>query len=305
MADRPKAVGLPNRGVVKVAGDDARTFLDGLITNSVAAVAPGRAVHAALLSPQGKIIADFFVTEAGREDGAQDGAEDGGGFYLDAPLVAAADLAKRLSMYKLRARVAIEDLSGDFGVMAAWGGSRTPEDVALAYADPRLPSLGWRMVVHRSRIAAATEEFGEAPADYEDHHALRAEQGVGEAGFDFQPGAAFPHEINMDQLGGVDFKKGCYVGQEVVSRMQHRGTARTRLVQLRYEGGFGVGEGAAVTAGEKTLGLTGTASGGVGLAMIRLDRAAEALGAGLTVTAGGVPAAIVRPAWWTADWPLP
>jgi tRNA-modifying protein YgfZ len=297
MGNGLKAVGLPNRGVLRVAGEDARAWLDNLVTNAMAGVAPGLAAHAALLTPQGKIIGDFIVTEAA--------PEDGGGFYLDAPLVATPELAKRLALYKLRAKVAVEDLSEELGVVAIWGGAFAPESVALAYADPRLAALGWRMIVHRSQIDTAVAEFMEAPADFPDHHALRAALGIGEAAFDYQPGDAFPHEINMDQLHGVDFKKGCYVGQEVVSRMQHRGTARTRLVQLAYEDGFAAAEGAPVTAGEKTLGVAGTSGGGLGLAMLRLDRAAEAVAAGVPIAAGGVPARIVRPAWWTASWPLP
>ena len=190
-------------------------------------------------------------------------------------------------------------------MLALWGGAFDAEDVALAFRDPRLPALGWRMIAHRSRSEAAIGSLGAEPAPLAAYHAHRAACGVGEAGFDFQPGDAFPHEINMDQLKGVDFRKGCYVGQEVVSRMQHRGTARTRLAQLRYEGGFGVAEGSPVTAGDKTLGTTGTAANGLGLAMLRLDRAAEALAQGAAITAGGVPVTVVKPEWWTADWPLP
>jgi len=234
-------------------------------------------------------------------------AEDGGGLYCDAPLVAAAELAKRLRLYKLRAKVAVEDLSADLAVVAAWGeGSEAAlEGVALAYADPRVAALGWRLIVHRSQVEEAIAALEAIPAPLEEHHALRAAVGVGETAFDYRQGDAFPHEINMDQLHGVDFQKGCYVGQEVVSRMQHRGTARTRLVQIAYEGGLTVSDGVAVMAGEKALGTTGTAAGGIGLAMLRLDRAADALAAGLPIMAGGVPARIVKPAWWTADWPLP
>jgi folate-binding protein YgfZ len=296
MAGGMKAVGLPNRGVVRVSGEDARSFLDGLISASMARVAPGRAIHAALLTPQGKIIADFMVTEAA--------AEEGGAFWLDAPLVAVAELTKRLALYKLRARVTVEDLSPAFGIIAGWD-APVPDDIALSFADPRLEALGWRLIVHRSQIEAAIEELGAQALEPADYHALRGAAGIGEAAFDFQPGDAFPHEINMDQLGGVDFDKGCYVGQEVVSRMQHRGTARTRLVPLLYADGFAAMEGAPVTAGDKTLGITGTAAGGRGLAMLRLDRAAEAVAAGLPVVAGGLPARLVKPDWWTAAWPLP
>ncbi len=296
MAGGTKAVGLPNRGVVRVSGEDARSFLDGLITASMARVAPGRAIHAALLTPQGKIIADFLVTEAAEEDG--------GGFYCDAPLVATAELAKRLTLYKLRAKVMIEDLSSAFGVVAAWG-DPAPDDVALAYSDPRSMALGWRLIAHSSQFDLAIAELGAEAVEPEDYQRLRGTVGVGEAAFDYQPGDAFPHEINMDQLGGVDFGKGCYVGQEVVSRMQHRGTARTRLVPLLYADGFAAVEGAPVVGGDKLLGVTGTAAGDRGLAMLRLDRAAETIAAGHPILAGGLPASVLKPDWWTAAWPLP
>jgi tRNA-modifying protein YgfZ len=292
-----KAVGLPNRGVVKVAGDEARAFLDTLVTSSMDGVAEGKAIHTALLTPQGKIITDFFVTEAA--------ADDGGGFYCDVPLVSVAELAKRLTFYKLRAKVSVENLSETLGVIAVWGGTADIAGLGLAFADPRLPALGYRLIAHKTQIEAVIAEAGAAPAPLDDYHAHRAHHGIGEVAFDFALGDAFPHEINMDQLHGIDFKKGCYVGQEVVSRMQHRGTARTRLVQLRYNEGFVASSGVPVMAGEKALGTTGTAANGIGLAMIRLDRAAEAMAAGIAITAGGVPATVIKPAWWTADWPLP
>jgi tRNA-modifying protein YgfZ len=292
-----KAVGLPNRGVVKVAGEGARAFLDTLVTSSMDGVAEGEAIHTALLTPQGKVITDFCVTEAA--------AEDGGGFYCDVPLVSSAELAKRLTFYKLRAKVSVENLSETFGVVAVWDGAMDVTDFGLAFPDPRLSSLGYRLIAHRSQIEAVIAETGAALADLDDYHAHRAALGIGEVAFDFALGDAFPHEINMDQLHGIDFKKGCYVGQEVVSRMQHRGTARTRLVQLRYDEGFVAAGGAPVMAGEKRLGATGTAANGIGLAMIRLDRAAEAVVAGVPITAGAIPATVIRPSWWTADWPLP
>jgi tRNA-modifying protein YgfZ len=300
MTDGTKAAALPNRSVIRVSGEDARGFLDGLVTGAMAGVAPGQGAHAALLTPQGKVIAAFFVTEAD--------AEDGGGFYLDAPLINAADLAKRLGFYRLRARVEIAEMP-ELGVVAVWGGALEAEALGLAFADPRLaadgPSaMGWRAIVHRSQVDALAAEAGAALVDATEYHALRIAHALPEPGFDYLPNEAFPHELNMDQLNGVDFRKGCYVGQEVVSRMQYRGTARTRAVTLAYEGGVTVIEGAAVMAGDRAIGKAGTGAAGLGLAIIRLDRAAEAVAAGVPLTAGGVPARIVKPAWWTADWPF-
>jgi tRNA-modifying protein YgfZ len=269
MSDGLKAALLPHRGLIRVAGAEARGFLDGLVTNAMAGVAPGGAVHAALLTPQGKAIADFFITEAE--------AEDGGGFYLDVPLVNVADLAKRLTFYKLRAKVEIADMSAELGVVAFWGRPPDETGLALAYADPRLPEMGWRVIAHRSQAGALILAEDAEPVSPDDWHALRIAQALPECGFDYLPGEVFPHELNMDQLGGVDFTKGCYVGQEVVSRMQHRGTARTRAVPLVYQGGMTVLEGAPVLAGDRQIGKAGSGANGRGIAVLRLDRAAEAV----------------------------
>jgi folate-binding protein YgfZ len=133
------------------------------------------------------------------------------------------------------------------------------------------------------------------PADA--YHAHRIALGVPEGGRDFLFGDAFPHEALMDQLHGVDFDKGCYVGQEVVSRMHHRGTARTRLLPVRYPGGFVPDEGVDVTGGERTLGKTGTAADTRGLVMVRVDRADEAVRAGEEIRAGGLPLTFVKTPW--------
>ncbi len=295
MTETRKAVGLPNRGVLRVAGDDARSFLDGLVTNSLERAKPDIACHAALLTPQGKIIADFFITEAD--------AEDGGGFYCDVPVVSIDDLVRRLTLYKLRAKVTIADMSADLRVVALWGGAPVT-DLAMSFLDPRLPAMGQRVIVHTSQVDNLIEAAEATLVELEEYHDRRARLGLGEPLFDYALNDTFPHEINMDQLNGIDFKKGCYVGQEVVSRMQHRGTARTRLVQLRYEDHISIAEGAPVIAGEKTLGVTGSCCAGTGLAMLRLDRVADALAANLPIHAGGVPAAVIKPAWWSASWPL-
>jgi tRNA-modifying protein YgfZ len=297
MAQSMKAVGLPNRGIVKVQGEDARGFLETLITNAMAGVAPDTAIYAALLTPQGKIITDCFITEAD--------AEDGGGFYCDLPLLAVEAFTKRLGLYKLRAKVTIEDLSAELGVVALWGGEADAAGTALAFSDPRLAAMGLRIIASKALVAAVIAAFEAKQVALPEYHWHRARLGIGEAVFDFALGEAFPHEINMDQLHGVDFRKGCYVGQEVISRMQHRGTARTRLVQLHYPEAMAVDEGESVTAGEKTLGTACTPARGISLAMLRLDRATEAVTAGTPIMAGGVEATLQKPDWWSADWPIP
>jgi folate-binding protein YgfZ len=275
---------LTDRGVVRVAGEDAKTLLDGLFTCDLDRVTPERPRYGALLTPQGKILFDFLVFEAP--------AEAGGGYYLDVVKAYAPDLVKRLGFYKLRAKVTIEDRSETLAVVAGWGdGARPPDEIGLVAADPRVPALGWRAIIAAEDVA----ELG--PGDAEAYRAHRIALGVPEGGRDYLFGDAFPHEALMDQLHGVDFDKGCYVGQEVVSRMQHRGTARTRIVPVSYAEGFVSEEGAEVTAGGRVLGRTGTAAQGRGLVSIRLDRAEEALAAGVEILAGGLPVRFVRPDW--------
>ncbi len=295
LKDQLLATLLPHRGVLRVTGEDARGFLDGLITNAMAGARPGQAIHAALLTPQGKIITDFFVTEA----------VDDGGFYLDVPLVAAGDLARRLMLYKLRAKVEIYDLSADVGVLALWGAPFDPQGYDLAFADPRAAGAGHRLLVPRGAGEAIMAELGAGHAPLAAFHAMRVDQALSEAVFDFALGDSFPHEINMDQLHGVDFRKGCYVGQEVVSRMEHRGTARTRLIVLATQGGLTPSEGAPVMAGDRDMGRAGTGAAGRSLAILRLDRVADALAADTPLTVGGLAASPVRPPWWTHPWPFP
>jgi tRNA-modifying protein YgfZ len=280
-----KAALLPDRGVIKVIGDGARNFLHGLVTADMLKLTPGSARFCALLTPQGKIIADFFVVEAR--------PQDGGGFFLDAPRALVATLFERLNLYKLRAKILIEDLSEILGVLAIWDGASAIK-YGLCYDDPRLPALGMRSMMPPHRAADAAAELGAVLVAAEEYEAHRIALGIPRGGIDFAYGDAFPHETDMDQLGGVDFAKGCYVGQEVVSRIEHRGTARTRAVPIRYDGAAPPA-GAAVTAGGRQVGAMGSAINGRGIALLRLDRVAEA--DGQTLDAGGVAIHIVKPDW--------
>ena len=188
-----KAAVLPDRGVVKVAGEDARRLLNGLLTADVGTVAPGAARFAALLTPQGKIVADCIVAEAP--------PNDGGGFFLDCPRALASRLVDRLNFYKLRARAIIEDLSETLAVLAAWGGDGTTR-YGLAYPDPRLPALGLRVMLPAHLADKAIAELGAERVDSESYEAHRIALGVPSGGIDFGYGDAFPHEADMDQLEG-------------------------------------------------------------------------------------------------------
>jgi tRNA-modifying protein YgfZ len=282
-----KATLLSDRGVVKVAGDEARGFLHGLVSADMLELRPAGARFGALLTPQGKIIADFIATEAA--------AKDGGGFFLDVARERAKTLVDRFNLYKLRSHVMIEDLSDVLGVMAAWDGTGATA-IGLAYPDPRLPALGLRIMLPPHRADDAAASLGATLVSEGQYEAHRIALGIPRGGVDFAYGDAFPHEADMDQLGGVDFAKGCYVGQEVVSRMEHRGIARTRIVALGYEGAAPQA-GAAITAGERAVGTMGSADGGRGLALLRLDRVAEALSRGEELAAGGVKVRPIKPDW--------
>jgi hypothetical protein len=274
------AVLLADRFVLRVAGEDARKFLQGLITSDINALEESSAVHAGLLNPQGKILFDFFVVAA---DGA---------FLIDVAKEKASELRQRLGFYRLRAAVEIAEEPA-FKVAASWGDRPCLPGGAIAYADPRLPELGFRVLLPSNADVA---ELGCAPATEENYHALRIGLGVPEGGRDYAFGDTFPHEALFDQLRGVDFAKGCFIGQEVVSRMEHRGTARKRIVPVEGDGPLPA-PGTSVEADGVAIGTLGSVSGTSGLALIRLDRAGEVLARGAALAAGGVKIALRRPAF--------
>jgi folate-binding protein YgfZ len=281
-----KATNLTDRGVVKVAGTDARKLLNGLVTIDVGKVTEQSPRFAALLTPQGKIIVDFIVVSGE--------APDDDTLFLDCPRSLATTLVERIGFYKLRAKVVIEDWSDGVGVMAFWNDA-APAHWGVRYPDPRLPELGLRCISPPNPVDAAAA-FGAELVDTAAYEAHRIKLGVPSGGLDFAYGDAFPHEADMDQLHGVDFQKGCFVGQEVVSRMEHRGSARTRVVPVAFDGAHPA-RGIAVTAGGKPMGTMGSAAGGRGLALLRLDRVDEALMAGTPLMAGDVELRLVKPAW--------
>src|SRR6195952_4848893 len=282
---RMKAAFLPDRGVVKVGGEGARDFLNGLVTTDIDLIQPGLGRFGALLTPQGKIVVDFLVTEAP--------SGHGGGFLVDCPRALAQSLADKLGFYKLRAKVAVENLSDSLGVLAVWDGDpgMKPD---LTFADPRNEKLGQRILIPVELAPKAASLIGADFVDSAVYEAHRIACGAPRGGIDFMYGDAFPHETNMDRLHGVDFDKGCYVGQEVVSRTQHRGTARTRTVRLILEGSSPE-PGTAILAGDKPVGTMGSTSGQNGLALIRTDRAADALDAGTALMSGGLAIHLADP----------
>jgi len=255
----------PDRVPVRIAGKDASRLLNDVLTGHFAAE-DGPAQWWALLSPQGKIQAEGLAGWAK------------GSFWFDVDKDAADAFLKRMRLYRLRAEVELEPL-GETHVV---GWSAGPDAAAVSHSDPRAGGLGWRVIADREAAAAWSTGMG--------HAALRIGAGVMQLGPDFAPDTTFPHDIAMDALGGIDFEKGCYVGQEVVSRMKHRGTARRRPVLVE---GPGLVSGAAVMAGEREAGTLGAVAGERSVASLRLDRITD-LDA---VQVGGQAVKLALPPW--------
>ncbi|MBI1383690.1 MAG: folate-binding protein [Rhizobiales bacterium] len=296
---------LDDRAMVRVSGPDAAGFLNGLVTNAVDGLEEFMTIRfAGLLTPQGKVLFDFLVWKWDRE------------FYLDCPRPLVGDLVKRLGFYRLRAKVEIADASDQLAVAAIWSEegdlgppASLPDDV-MAFRDPRLETLGRRVAAHPDTLATAGVGLAEriagssallAEARLADYHHHRVLQGVPELTHDYAPNEVYPHDVDYDLLGGIDFKKGCYVGQEVVSRMRHKATIRTRTVavEARPNGAPLPPAGTKIRAGSVAIGTLGSSSRGLAIATLRLDRLARARTAGETMTAGDV-AIDVRAVPWLA-----
>lgn len=286
---------LPDRGAVRVAGPDAVKFLQGLVTNDVGhleadagkmAFDADRA-FAALLSPQGKVLFDFLCVPTPE------------GFVLDVARDQAQALVKRLTMYRLRAAVEITDVSDTYVLLALWGKdavSSGPTTATLAFKDPRHADLGIRILAEARFATDIGSATNGSEVDAGQYHAHRVALGVPEGGKDYAFGDTFPHEAMLDLLSGVSFTKGCYVGQEIVARMEHRGTARKRIVIVHAETALPA-PGCEIRAGEVAIGMLGSVDGHRGLAMLRLDRVKEFQDKGVGLTAGNVPVTIEIPAW--------
>lgn len=260
---------LEDRAVIAISGGEAKAFLQGLITNDVQTLAPGKAIYAALLTPQGKILFDFFV------------AEQGEFLFLDCWAPACESLRKRLLMYRLRAKL---DIVPRDDLTAAWDRTSTLED---GFEDPRLPALGRRAIVEKASRTGTS-----STASYLSN---RLSLGVPE-GADFGQDKMFALDAGFEELNGVSFDKGCYIGQELTARMKHRGTARKRLLFIESVDGAPLPIlDTPIRAGDRELGMLMSAYGSRGFALIRLDRLDESAGA--EAEADGRSLRIVRPDW--------
>jgi folate-binding protein YgfZ len=261
---------LTGRGVVEVTGEDRVAFLQGLVSNDVSMAAPGVAVWAALLTPQGKWLADFFVMAEGER------------LLLDVEAAQAPMLVQRLSRFRLRAKVALRDVSAEFAVMAAWGGSEAPHGT-LAAPDPRLPEAGWRILAAVPPVVDASE------ADW-DLHRLRL--GLPDGSRDLEPEKSVLLEGGFDELGGVSWTKGCYMGQELTARTKYRGLLKRRIFPVSVEGGLPP-SGTPVLRDGVEVGELRSARDGFGLALLRIDAVAD----GAALSAGGARLTPRVPGW--------
>ncbi|MCP2680572.1 hypothetical protein NHF45_13635 [Maricaulaceae bacterium NA33B04] len=264
------ATTLPDRAVMSITGPDARSFLQRVITRGPEGVSPDAAQFSALLTPQGKVLADFIVFDDGED-----------GLFLDVPDSEADALLKRFTLYRLRANAAITPRD-DLSVAAALGESEEElRMVAQALSpDPRSNALGIRAIV----------PAGGPQSDVELYHTARIAAGVPEFGADYGPGEIFSTDVNHDLIGGVDYKKGCFVGQEVASRMHRKGGVRKRTIVLEAQAAT---PQAPVMAGEVEIGSVTSAAGSLALARVRIDRLTKALDAGASLTIEGDLARIV------------
>jgi folate-binding protein YgfZ len=271
---------LRDRGVIEVAGADATGFLQRLITNSVLNIPKGEGRYAGLLTPQGKLLFDFFVVPLPEGPDA--------GYFIDCAGEQTADLVKRLNLHKMRVNIAIEDQSKKFAVAAIFSGEATAGIEGVFYRDTRRPSMGLRVIAPRDALAKLDR------AEASRYEAHRIAQGVPKGGVDFVHGNTFVHDVNLDLMNGVDFKKGCYVGQEVVARVHYRNSARKRIVKIHFDGPAPE-QGTQIAAGETIIGQVGSTAGAEGLAMVRLDRLEDARAAGVALKAGDVAVDVIVP----------
>jgi hypothetical protein len=261
---------LPGRGVVEVGGEDRVAFLQGLVSNDVAGAAPGAAVWAALLTPQGKWLADFFIL-----------AEEGR-LLLDCARDAAAGIVAALSRFRLRSKVALRDASGEFAVHAAWGGT-VPAEGVIAAPDPRLREAGWRVLAPVPLPADATSE------DYDRH---RLALGLPDGAPDMEREKSVLLEGGFDELSGVSWSKGCYMGQELTARTKYRGLLKKRLFPVAVEGPLPA-PGTPVMRDGGEVGEMRSGRDGAGLALLRI----EAVEAGGALRSGEAVLTPLVPGW--------
>jgi folate-binding protein YgfZ len=283
---------LDDRGILAVSGPDRRPFLQGLVSNDVDKVSPTAARYAALLTAQGKYLHDFIMVEAGES------------ILLDAEAARLGDLKRRLSMYRLRAKVSLDERP-HLAVAAVFGADTTailglPSDPGAArpfgsgvvLVDPRLASLGARAILPRERARAELADADIAETGFDSYDRLRLSLGIPDGSRDLLLEKSILLESGFDELNGVDWQKGCYIGQELTARTKYRGLVKRRLMPVRIEGPPPP-SGTVVTADGREIGEMRSSRDGLGLALLRIEPARE----GKTLAAGEASLVPVRPAW--------
>ncbi len=268
---------LNDRSVLAISGPQASSFLQGLITNDMERLETEKAIYTALLTPQGKILFEFLVIKAGDDN-----------FQVDCAAMQQDDLVRRLMLYRLRAKVEIAETP--LGVAAAWGKDELPAlpNDALIFIDPRLPQLGLRVIAPAEKLK---NYFSNDEGSYHEH---RLGLGIPDSA-DLPPDSVFALDAGFEELNGVSFSKGCYVGQEVTSRMKHRASARKRFFIV--ETGGICPQGTPLEAGGKKIGVLGTGDGNIALALARVDRVSNAKQSGAPIICAGKPVVLTAPQW--------
>ncbi len=293
---------LSDRGVLSVSGEDARTFLQGLVSNDVDKVTSDQTVYAGFLTPQGKFLFDFHMID------------QSGDILLETEGARLADFHRRLRMYKLRSKVTLADRTEDFQTVVVWGegalaalglsstaGATVEIGGGFAWTDSRLPELGARLMLPSGADPSALLASHDIqPGDLNAWETLRLSLAVPDGSRDMVVEKAVLLESGFDELNGVDWRKGCYMGQELTARTKYRGLVKKRLLPIEIDGPLPA-PGTPVVAGEREIGeiRTGLTQGatGTGIALLRLDRLSDADEAGQALTAEGARLTVSWPAW--------
>lgn len=297
MTAKPSYCLLAERGVLAVSGDDRRAFLQGLISNDIQKVGPRRVIHAAMLTPQGKYLHDFFVAEVADE------------LLLDSEAARLDDLKRRLGLYRLRSKVGIERRDAAWLVAAAFGddalatlglpaeaGAARPFAGGIACVDPRLPALGARLIIARTEGESALVTAGMAVASRDIYERLRLSHGIPDGSRDLKVEDSILLENGFEELNGVDFAKGCYMGQELTARTKYRGLVKKRLLPVDIEGPTPPAGTPLLFEGHD-VGEMRSALDGLGLALVRLDVLPRIESGDAALLAGDARLRPRKPAW--------